>query len=147
MPSSSSRRHPPREYVLDGRRTTSLAAFYAEIGRAVLGQPEWGASPEALDALLRDAAGTPAGRVRLVWQYAAAARAALGYAETVRELTGHLRDCPPTALIRTAWALRAALRELGPTVFETLVHQLTAHPNVVLVRQDDTEPTPAPPGV
>ncbi len=147
MPSSSSRRHAPREYVLDGRRTTSLAAFHAEIGRAVLGQPEWGASTEALDVLLRDAAGAPAGRVRVVWRHAAAARAALGYAETVRELTMRLRDCPPTVLIRTAWALRSALREVGPTVFDTLVHQLTAHPNVVLVLQDGSGLANALPGV
>lgn len=137
VPPSRSRRTAPREFVIDGRRTTSLAEFYAEIGGAVLGQPDWGASVEALDGLLRDAAGASAGRVRLVWQHVATARAALGYAETVRELTARLRDCPPTVLIRTAWALRAALRGVGPTVFDTLVHQLAAHPNVVLVLQDD----------
>jgi hypothetical protein len=36
------------EYVLEGRRTTTLAAFYAEVGQALLGGQPWG---ENLDAL------------------------------------------------------------------------------------------------
>jgi hypothetical protein len=133
--------------VLDGRRTTSLAAFYSEVGRAVLGRADWGAGPEALDALLRDLAGAPTARVRLVWEHAAAARAALGHAEAVRQRTAELRDGPPNGLIRTAWALRAALRGTGPTVFDAIVRQLEAHPNVVLVLRGDAVPAAAPPGV
>ena len=36
------------EYVLEGRRTTTLAAFYAEVGQVLLGGQPWG---ENLDAL------------------------------------------------------------------------------------------------
>ncbi|MBW4579086.1 MAG: ThiF family adenylyltransferase [Tildeniella nuda ZEHNDER 1965/U140] len=61
------------------------------------------------------------------------ARAALGYDETVRQLLKQLRDCPPTALIKTAWALRAALRRQGSTVFDWLVDAINNHPNVELV--------------
>jgi hypothetical protein len=133
-----------REYRLDGRRTTSLDAFHAELGRVVLGRADWGASAEGVDLLLRDAAGAPAARVRVVWRHAAAARAALGYAETVRQRTAELRDCAPNVLIRTAWALRAALRGTGPTLFDALVRQLESHPNVVLALEgDDAAPAPA----
>jgi hypothetical protein len=123
--------------VLDGRRTTSLAAFHAEVGRALLGREDWGAeSAGALDALLADVAARDDAPVRLAWRHAAVARAALGRAETVRHLTDALRDCAPNVLIRTAWALRAALRGEGPTLFDGLVARLGAHPDVRLVLDD-----------
>jgi hypothetical protein len=84
--------------------------------------------------------------VRLVWRHAAAARDALGYPETVRQRTEELRDCPANVLIRAAWALRAALRGVGPTLFQALVLQLEAHPNAELVLRDDAEPAALPPG-
>jgi hypothetical protein len=147
MPASRSRVPTAREYVIDGRRTTSLAAFYAEVGRALVGQADWGASAEALDRLLHDVAvGPQAARagVRLVWRHAGTARAALGYPETVRQRLAELRDCAPNVLIRTAWALRASLRGTGPTVFDALVRQLEAHRDVTLVLRDDAGPTAAP---
>ena len=147
MPSSRSRTFPPREYVIDGRRTTSLAAFYAEIGHAVFGQADWGPSADALERLLHDAAAgrrTAGPGIRLVWQHAATARAALGYPETVRQHLAELRDCAPNVLIRTAWALRAALRGTGPTLFDALARQLEAHRDVTLVLRDDAEPASSP---
>ena len=137
-------------YVIDGRRTASLEGFYAEIGRTLIGRADWGASAESLDRLLDDVAGgaRAAGtRIALVWEHAGTARAALGYAETVRQRLAELRDCAPNVLIRTAWALRAALRGTGPTLFDTLVAQLEAHARVTLVLRDDGEPASAATGV
>jgi hypothetical protein len=121
------------EYVLDGRLTTTLRAFYAEISRALLtGQP-WGETIDDLDQILRGNYGLVPASFRLIWTHAEIARSALGYAETVEQLTQRLRDCHPTVLIKTAWALRSALREQGPTVYDWLVELMGKHPNVELV--------------
>lgn len=139
---------PLPEYVLDGRRTTSPGAFYAELGRAVLGTAEWGAAPgaegEAMRELLGGGFGAAPARFRLVWRHADLARAALGHDAAARELLGRLRDCPPNVLIKTAWALRAALRGAGPTAFDALVAAVREHPNVELVLEG-VGTTPAAP--
>ena len=75
----------------------------------------------------------------MVWRDAKVAQAALGYPETVYQLTRRLRDCHPTSLIKTAWALRAALREQGPTVYDWLVDLMGKHPNVELVLAESEE--------
>lgn len=127
------------EYVLDGRRTTTLAAFFAEIGAVLLfGQP-WGESLDALHAVLRGDYGVLPPSFRLVWRDATIARSALGYEQTVDHLTQRLRDCHPTVLIKTAWALRAALRRQGPTVFDWLTEIIDQHPNVELVLVESEE--------
>ena len=140
-PAAQPDHEPARDpvYELDGRRTTSLEAVYAEAGRALLGSEEWGAAgagPEALadfHSLLRGGFGAAPTRFRLVWRHAVHARAALGHPEAVRHLTARLRDCPPNVLIKTAWALRAALRGEGPTAFDWVVAAVAEHPNVTLV--------------
>jgi hypothetical protein len=75
--------------------------------------------------------------LRLEWRHAARSRERLGRAETVRELTERLRDCAPNVLIRNAWALRAALRGDGPTLFDRLVAVIRAQPRVTLVLDDE----------
>ncbi len=67
------------------------------------------------------------------YAHAPLTRERLGYTETVRQLTLQLRDCHPTVLIKTAWALRAALRGQGTTVFDWIVAILEEHPNVELL--------------
>ena len=99
------------EYVLDGRRTITLAAFYAEVGQALLSGQPWGESLNALRAVLRGDYGVLPNTFWLVWQDAKFAQAALGYPNAVHQLTQQLRDCYPTVLIKTAWTLRAALWE------------------------------------
>jgi len=118
------------EYVLEGRRTTTLAAFYAEVGQALLGGQPWGENLDALHEVLRGDYGQVPESFRLVWRDAKVAQAALGYPETVHQLTRRLRDCHPTSLIKTAWALRAALREQGPTVYDWLVELMGNYPNL-----------------
>ena len=125
-------------YVLDGRRTTTLDAFLLEISRVLPDAAVCagaGADLDVLGEVLRGYGPVPA-PVRLVWAHAPTARAALGYPETVRRLTTQLRDCRPNVLIKTAWALRAALRGQGPTVYDWIVTRLGAHPNVMLVLDD-----------
>lgn len=128
------------EYILDGRRTLTLAAFYAEVGQILLSGQPWGESLDALRAVLRGDYGLLPDTFRLVWRDAKVAQAALGYSETVHQLTQQLRDCHPTVLIKTAWAIRAALREQGPTVYDWLVELIGEYPNVelVLVESDET---------
>lgn len=128
------------EYILDGRRTTTLESFYAEIGQVLLAGQPWGENFDALNEVLRGDYGVLPETFRLVWCNAKVAQAGLGYAETVRQLTNRLRDCHPTALIKTAWALRAALREQGPTVYDWLVTQIHQHPTVELVLIESDEP-------
>lgn len=121
------------EYILDGYRTTTLEAFCNEIRQTLLtGQP-WDKNLDGFHAVLRGDYGYLPEEFRLVWREVDYARTALGYDETVRQLLQQLRDCPPTALIKTAWALRAALRRQGPTVFDWLVEAISKHPNVELV--------------
>jgi RNAse (barnase) inhibitor barstar len=128
------------EFVLDGRRTTTLEAFYAEIGQVLLVGQSWGENLDALHVMLRGDYGQLPETFRLVWRNAKVAQTALGYPETIRQLLQQLRDCHPTVLIKTAWALRAALREQGPTVYDWLVELISKHPNVELVFVESDEP-------
>lgn len=121
------------EYILDGRRTTTLQAFYTEIRQVLLAGQTWGENLDALDQILQGDYGPVPATFRLVWSHSAIARSGLGYLETVDQLTQQLRDCHPTVLIKTAWALRSALREQGPTVYDWLLELIGKHPNVELV--------------
>ena len=127
------------EYILDGRRTTTLEAFYVEVGQVLLAGQPWDENLGGFYTVLRGDYGYLPEAFRLVWQEANYARAALSYDETVRQLLQQLRDCPPTALIKTAWALRAALRRQGPTVFDWLVDAINRYPNVELVLMETTD--------
>ncbi len=121
------------EYVLDGKRFNTLEEFYTEVGRVLVDGRTWGENLDALSDLLRGGFGLIPDEFRLIWRHAERSRERLGYTETVRQLTSQLRDCHPTALIKTAWALRAALRGQGPTVFDWLVALIGEHPNVELL--------------
>lgn len=127
------------EYILDGRRTTTLEAFYNQVEQILLAGQPWDKNLDGFHAVLRGDYGCLPDSFRLVWREVDYARAALGYDETVRQLLQQLRDCPPTALIKTAWALRAALREKGPTVFDWLVEAINRYPNVELVLVETTD--------
>lgn len=131
------------EFVLEGRRTTTLEAFYAEVGQVLLAGQPWEENLDALHTMLRGDYGQLPETFRLVWRNAKVAQTALGYSETIRQLLQQLRDCHPTVLIKTAWALRAALREQGPTVFDWLVELISEHPNVELVLVESDEPIDA----
>jgi hypothetical protein len=131
------------EYVLDGRHTTTLELFYSEIGRVLLDGQPWGESLDDLDEILSGHYGLLPRSFRLVWCHVDIARTGLGYGETVYQLTQRLRDCPPTILIKTAWALRSALREQGPTVYDWIVERIGKHSNVELILVEADEPSRA----
>jgi RNAse (barnase) inhibitor barstar len=122
-----------QEYVLDGERFDTLEEFYVEVGQVLVGGKPWGENLNALNDVLRGDIGLIPDEFRLVWRHAERSRERLGYTETVRQLTSQLRDCHPTVLIKTAWALRAALRGQGPTVFDWLVALIGEHPNIELI--------------
>lgn len=118
--------------MLDGARFNTLEEFYAEVGRVFLGGEPWGENLDALNDLLHnDFRLVPT--FRLVWRHAERSREQLGYTETIRQLQLQLRDCHPQVLIKTAWALRAALRGQGPTVFDWLVALISKHPDIELL--------------
>ncbi len=121
------------EFVLNGHRTTTLEAFYSKVGQKLLAGQPWGESLDDLDKILFGSYGLLPSTFRLVWCNMNVARTALGYPETVVQLTQRLRDCHPTVLIKTAWALRSALREQGPTVYDWIVERISKHPNVELI--------------
>lgn len=121
------------EYVINGHRTTTLEDFYKEIGRILLAGDLLPKDLDGLHSLLHGDYGHVPDTFRLVWRGSNSAKQALGYGETVRQLLQQLRDCPPTSLIKTAWALRAALNGKGPTVYDWLLEAIRQHPNVELV--------------
>lgn len=126
------------KYILDGRRTTTLEAFYAEVGQVLLAGQPWDENLDALNEILQGDYGLLPETFQLVWCNAKIAQTALGYPETVRQLTKRLRDCHPTVLIKTAWALRSALRAQGATVYDELVELIGKHPHVELVLSDES---------
>ena len=119
---------------------TTLAACLGEVGRQLVGSGDAVASLADVDALLFDLAARGGGAVRITVASTHVASAALGYPETVRWLAGELRDGPPNTLIRTAWALRAALRGTGPTLFDVFLARLRAQPGVTVVLSDAAAP-------
>ena len=126
----------PPTYHIDGRHTTSLDAFYDVVERELLGGQAFGRNMDALDDVLRGEFGPLPATFALVWDHAAAARDALGYAETVRQLERRLAQCHPTNRPQVARELAAAARGEGPTVFDWLVALLRSHANVTLTLAD-----------
>lgn len=121
------------EYVLNGERFDTLDEFYVEVGRVFVNGELWGENLEALGILLYGGIRQIPNEFRLVWRHAQLSRERLGYPETVRQLTLQIRDCHPKVLIKTAWALRAALRQQGATVFDWIIQIVKEHPNVELL--------------
>lgn len=113
--------------------STRSLEFYTEVGRVFVNGEPWGENLDALDILLHGDIRQIPKEWRLVWKHASRSRQQLGYAETVRQLTLQLRDCHPKVLIKTAWALRAALRGQGATVFDWIIAIIEEHPNVELL--------------
>lgn len=121
------------EYVLDGERFDTLEEFYTEVARVFINGETWGENLNTLKILLHGGIRQIPKEFRLIWRHAKRSREQLGYAETVQQLQLQLRDCHPTVLIKTAWALRAALRGQGPTVFDWIVASIEEHPNIELL--------------
>lgn len=110
-------------YVIDGARLSDTDGFYTALGEAVNGAGGYfGRGLDSLNDCLRGGFGTPCDRpARFIWADSAKSRAALGYAETVRQLERRLARCHPGNAPRVREELAAARRGEGPTVFDWIV--------------------------
>jgi RNAse (barnase) inhibitor barstar len=113
-------------FLIDGLAFDDLDGFYDEVSRS-LGTAPWGRNLDALNDILRGGFGTPDGGFMLRWIHADRSRLALGYESTVKYLQQKLVRCHPSAVNHVAAELEAALRGVGPTLFDVLVEIIRAH--------------------
>jgi RNAse (barnase) inhibitor barstar len=116
-----------KEYVLDGRKITSLEAFYDQVSSVLIPGADWGRNLDAFNDILRGGFGTPPEGFVLRWTHSATSRANLGYAETVRQLEERLRHCHPTNRDFVRAGLKRAQEGVGATVFDWLVEIIHVH--------------------
>jgi RNAse (barnase) inhibitor barstar len=122
-----------RQYEIDGRRTNSLGAFFAEFSRVLLPGVSWGQNLDALDDVLYGGFGTPDEGFAIRWLCSSEARKALGYAETIRQLEFRLAHCDPSYRGPVERELSLAKANIGPTVFDWLVKIIRSHRDIRLV--------------
>lgn len=115
------------EYVIDGRRFSTLEDFFKEVGNALIPNVPWGRNLDAFNDVLRGGFGTPGGGFRIRWTHHVESRRRLGYGETVRQLQGRLHQCHPTSRPAVLLELQKALRNEGPTVFDWLIDIIKRH--------------------
>jgi RNAse (barnase) inhibitor barstar len=127
----------PPTYVLEGLRIHSLEDFWREIGEAVNGPGGYFASNlDALSDALAGGMGQPEdGVCTFIWENSDAARDALGYDETERQLEIRLSRCHPKSRPTVTADLHRARRREGPTVFDWLVQAFTDGPATLLLRK------------
>ena len=116
-----------REYVIDGRRFSTLEDFFKEIGNVLIPNVSWGRNLDAFNDILRGGFGTPEEGFRSRWTNHAESRRRLGYGETVRQLQGRLQQSQREERSAALLELERALRNEGPTVFEWLVDIIRQH--------------------
>jgi len=107
-------------YEIDGERFQDTDDFYAIIGEAVNGPGGYfGRGLDSLNDCLRGGFGTPEeGSFGFVWRHSQKSRAALGYAETLRQLQRKLDRCHPANRPLVREELAQARKGEGPTVFD-----------------------------
>ncbi len=115
------------EYILDGRKVTSLETFYRQVSHVLIPGAVWGHNLDAFDDILRGGFGTPEKGFILRWVHSDASRDCLGYPETVRQLELRLRECHPQNCDRVQRELDEASSGVGPTVFDWLVEIISRH--------------------
>jgi RNAse (barnase) inhibitor barstar len=116
-----------QEYVIDGTRITSLAAFYDEISRVLIPGAKWGRNLDAFDDILEGGFGTPAGGFTMKWSNAAFSKEKLGYAETSRFLEEKLRRCHPSNRESVRAELANARASTGPTLYDWIIEIIRDH--------------------
>jgi RNAse (barnase) inhibitor barstar len=116
-----------REYVLDGRRITSLESFYDEVSSTLIPGAWWGENLDAFNDILRGGFGTPEDGFVIRWQHSNVSKANLGYPETARQLEKMLQRCHPTNRDSVKAKLHLAEQEVGETVFDWLVEIIRDH--------------------
>jgi hypothetical protein len=116
-----------REYIIDGRRTSSLEAFFEEFSSVALNGARWGFNLDAFNDVLRGGFGTPDEGFVLRWAHSEVARQSLGYAETARQLELRLQQCHIDNRPQVRMDLSNAENGVGPTVFDWLLEILAVH--------------------
>jgi RNAse (barnase) inhibitor barstar len=116
-----------QEYVIDGRRCSTLEEFFKEVGNALIPNVSWGRNLDAFNDVLRGGFGTPEDGFRIRWKHHAESRKRLGYGETVRQLQGRLNQCHPSSRPAVLAELQKALQNEGPTVFDWLIEIIRLH--------------------
>jgi RNAse (barnase) inhibitor barstar len=115
------------EFVIDGRRITSLESFFEEFSRAVLPVHRVRQSLDAFNDVLRGGFGTPEGGFTVRWRHSAISREKLGYPETVRQYEKMLKTCHPDN-VPSVWVnLTNAQSGIGETVFDWIVKIIRDH--------------------
>ena len=125
-----------QEYVIDGRRFSTLEDFLKEVSKALIPNVPWARSLDAFDELLRGGLGTPGEGFRIRWTHHAESRKRLGYGETVRQLQSRLQRSHPTDRSAVLLDLEQALRNQGPTVFEWLIEIIGKHKADILLNEE-----------
>lgn len=115
-----------QEYIIDGRRTVSLSAFFEEFENVAL-DTKWGRNLDAFNDVLRGGFGTPDGGFTLRWTHSTEAKQFLGYPETIRQLQLRLEKCHPDNRAHVRSELERAMGGVGPTVFDWLMQILAIH--------------------
>ena len=130
---------PTARYVLDGRRLSSLDAFW-DAYLAAVGAPNRSEFGRNLDAFADSLAGGPGGPplpATFVIQHAASARRQLGHAQTAQALERRLERAAPENRPAIAAQLAAARQGEGPTVFDWLIDILRQAKGLTLELEDD----------
>ena len=122
-------------FEIDGKRFSTLDAFYDEFTRVVIPDVDWGHNLDALNDVLRGGMGTPEGGFILVWRNSDKSRRDLGYAETVRQLESRLGKCHPLNRAIVARDIEMARRGEGVTAFDWLVDIFKNHDDLTVIYQ------------
>jgi RNAse (barnase) inhibitor barstar len=119
--------NPMPVFELEGDRIETLDDFYDELSRVLLRGARWGRNLDAFDDVLNGGFGTPESAFLIRWRDHARSRLALGYPETVRQLTLRLARCHPANRENVAADLELARRGAGATVFDWLLKIIRDH--------------------
>ncbi len=115
------------EYIIDGTRITSLAAFYEEISRVLIPGATWGRNLDALDDVLGGGFGTPPEGFTIKWCNAHFSKENLGYAETVRFLEEQSGRCHANNRESVRIELESARARTGPTLYDRIIEIIRSH--------------------
>ena len=118
--------------IIDGRRTTSLEAFFHEVNHGLLGYPIgkigcWGYNLDAFNDILRGGFGTPEGGYIIKWIYSEHARDALGYKATIAWRQQKMKTCHPSWHKTLEKEIEDARKGRGETLFDKLVEIIHVH--------------------
>lgn len=116
-----------QEYVIDGTRITSLAAFYDEISRVLIPSAKWGRNLDAFDDILEGGFGTPADGFTIKWSNAAFSKEKLSYAETSKFLEEKLSRCHPSNRESVRAELASSRASVGPTLYDWIIEIIRDH--------------------